>query len=56
MTIQQPPNDEIPPETPIDTPDEPIDIPAPAEPEQRAPGAEQPPVGAPTDEPDLELD
>jgi hypothetical protein len=54
MTIQPPPNDEIPPDTPIDTPDdEPRE--APPEPEQRAPGAEQPPIGAPTDEPDLNL-
>jgi hypothetical protein len=54
MTIQPPPDDEMPPPTPIDTPDEtPIDTPD--EPEQRAPGADQPPVGAPRDEPDPEL-
>ena len=55
MSIQQPPNDETPlpvPEpdptpTPIDTPDEP---------EQRAPGAEQLPLGAPRDEPDSDPD
>jgi hypothetical protein len=55
MTIQPPPDDEMPPPTPIDTPDEtPIDTPD--EPEQRAPGADQPPVGAPRDEPDPGLD
>lgn len=57
MTIQ-PPNDETPPLTPIDTPDEtPIDTPGdtPNEPEQRAPGQDQPPMGAPRDEPDPEL-
>jgi hypothetical protein len=50
MSIQQPPNDEIPPPPtdddeppPIDTPDEPV---------QRAPGADQAPVGLPRDEPD----
>ena len=54
MTIQQPPDDEMPPPTPIDDPDEtPIDTPG--EPEQRAPGADQPPMGAPRDEPDLDL-
>ena len=53
MTIQQPPGDEMPPmpdsdpePTPIDTPDEP---------EQRAPGQDHPPMGAPRDEPDPEL-
>ena len=53
MTIQ-PPNDETPPTTPIDTPD---DVPTdpPAEPEQRAPGQDQPPMGAPRDEPDPDL-
>ena len=56
MTITPPPNDETPPPmpetdptpTPIDTPDSP-------EPEQRAPGVNEPPMGAPRDEPDLEL-
>jgi hypothetical protein len=49
MTIQPPPDDETPPPmpetdpTPIDTPDEP---------EQRAPGAEEGPIGLPRDEPD----
>lgn len=52
MTIQQPPNDEMPPTTP-DTDPMPIDDPA--EPEQRAPGADQPPMGAPRDEPDPDL-
>jgi hypothetical protein len=53
MTIQ-PPNDETPPTTPIDTPD---DVPTdpPAEPEQRAPGQDQPPMGAPRDEPDPDI-
>jgi hypothetical protein len=54
MTIQPPPDDEMPPPTPIDTPDEtPIDTPD--EPELRAPGADQPPMGAPRDEPDADL-
>jgi hypothetical protein len=56
MTITPPPNDENPPPvpdtdptpTPIDTPDSP-------EPEQHAPGVNEPPMGAPRDEPDLEL-
>ena len=56
MTIQPPPNDETPPPvpetdqtpTPIDTPDDPM-------PEQRAPGVNEPPMGAPRDEPDLDL-
>jgi hypothetical protein len=53
MTIQ-PPNDETPPPTPIDTPDEtPVD--RPPEPEQRAPGQDQPPMGAPRDEPDPDM-
>jgi len=57
MTIQTPPNDETPtlPDTdptPIPAPT-PID--APQEPEQRAPGADLPPVGAPRDEPDPEV-
>jgi hypothetical protein len=53
MTIQ-PPNDETPPPTPIDTPDEtPLD--QPLEPEQRAPGQDQPPMGAPRDEPDPDM-
>jgi len=53
MTIQQPPNDEIPP-APTDD-DEPRPIDTPDEPEQRAPGADQSPVGAPRDEPDPDL-
>lgn len=48
MTIQQPPNDEIPTTPPDDDRD------ATVEPEQRAPGADQRPVGAPRDEPDPE--
>ena len=55
MTIQQPPDDDIPPTTPIDTPDEaPTDAPD-GEPEQRAPGVDQPPMGAPRDEPDPDM-
>jgi hypothetical protein len=53
MTIQQPPNDEMPPTTPTDPDGTPIDTPQ--EPEQQAPGADAPPLGAPRDEPDLEL-
>ena len=52
MTIQQPPNDEIPPETPGIEPPDPTPIDTPQEPEQRAPGEEQLPIGAPRDEPD----
>lgn len=50
MTIQQPPDDEIP--TPPD--EERDDRESTGEPEQRAPGADQLPVGAPRDEPDPE--
>jgi len=51
MTIQPPPDDELPPSPPPQDPNEtPIDIPT--EPGQRAPGADQPPMGAPRDEPD----
>jgi hypothetical protein len=50
MTIQQPPNDETPPTGPEEPEPTPIDTPL--EPEQRAPGEEQLPVGAPRDEPD----
>ena len=51
MTIQGPPNDETPPPTPTGD-DNPQD--ASGEPEQRAPGADQPPMGAPRDEPDTQ--
>jgi hypothetical protein len=59
MTIQTPPpNDENPQPLP-DTDPTPIPAPTPIdtpqEPEQRAPGADQPPVGAPRDEPDPEV-
>ena len=54
MTIQHPPNDELPPTTPSEEPD-PMPIDTPQEPEQRAPGEEQQPMGAPRDEPDLDL-
>jgi hypothetical protein len=54
MTIQNPPpDDEMPPPVPDTDPTptpEPIDTPA--DTEQRAPGADQPPLGAPRDEPD----
>jgi hypothetical protein len=50
MTILPPPNDETPPTIPEEEPPTPIDTPD--EPEQRAPGANQPPLGAPRDEPD----
>ena len=53
MTIQPPPNDEIP--LPPADEDEPQPIDTPDEPVQRAPGADQSPVGAPRDEPDLDL-
>ena len=55
MTIQQPPNDDIQDPTPHQGSDDtPIDTPidTPQAPEQRAPGAEQLPLGAPRDEPD----
>lgn len=53
MSIQQPPNDEIPP-TPSDD-EEPRPIDSPDERGQQAPGTDQPPMGAPRDEPDVEL-
>ena len=57
MTIQNPPDDETP--TPLpDTDPTPIPAPTPidtpSDPEQRAPGVDQPPYGAPRDEPDPE--
>jgi hypothetical protein len=53
MTIPMPPNDEIPPRVPNTDPErEPMPIDTPDEPEQRAPGANEPPLGAPRDEPD----
>ena len=54
MTIQHPPNDELPPTTPPEEPD-PMPIDTPQEPEQRAPGEDQQPMGAPRDEPDPQL-
>ena len=54
MTIQQPPNDEMPRPVPEPEP-EPAPIDTPTEPEQRAPGADQPPFGVPRDEGDPEL-
>jgi hypothetical protein len=57
MTIQTPPNDETPtlPDTDPTPIPEPTPIDTPSEPEQRAPGADQPPLGAPRDEPDPEV-
>ncbi len=56
MTIQQPPNDETPPPVPeTDPTPRPIDTPDEEMPEQRAPGVNEPPMGTPTDEPDLQL-
>ncbi|HJP70201.1 MAG TPA: hypothetical protein VJ975_00605 [Candidatus Limnocylindria bacterium] len=55
MTIQPPPNDETPPPVPETDPPPPIDTPDEPMPEQRAPGVNEPPMGAPRDEPDLEL-
>lgn len=57
MTIQPPPNDETPPPVPDTDPEPtpPIDRPDDPMPEQRAPGVNEPPMGAPRDEPDLEL-
>jgi hypothetical protein len=57
MTIQPPPNDDLPPTSPTDEPtDTPIDTPndpgTETAPEIRAPGADGPPLGAPRDEPD----
>ena len=53
MTIQQPPNDETPPAVP-ETDPTPIPVGTPDDPEQRAPGPETTPMGAPRDEPDRE--
>ena len=50
MTIQQPPDDEMPAPRPDETP-----IDTPPEPEQRAPGQEHAPMGAPRDEPDPDM-
>lgn len=52
MTIKQPSNDELPATPPGDDQDD-RDDPT-SEPEQRAPGPDQMPVGAPRDEPDPE--
>jgi len=49
MTIQQPPENEIPATPPREDREDQT-----GEPEQRAPGPDQPPVGAPRDEPDPE--
>jgi hypothetical protein len=51
MTIQQPPpDDDTPPPVP-ETDPTPMPIGTPKEPEQQAPGAGQPPVEAPREEP-----
>jgi hypothetical protein len=55
MTIQTPPNDDTPPPTP-ETDPTPTPIDTPADPEQRAPGADEPPLGAPRDEGDPGFD
>jgi hypothetical protein len=54
MTIQPPPDDETPPPVPESDPT-PMPIGTPDEPEQRAPGAHEPPLGAPRDEPDSDV-
>ena len=51
MTIIPPPNDDTPPPVP-ETDPTPVPIDTPDEPEQRAPGANEPPMGLPRDEPD----
>jgi hypothetical protein len=51
MTIQPPPNDDRPPPVP-ETDPTPVPIGTPDEPEQRAPGQEDAPMGTPRDEPD----
>ena len=57
MTIQTPPDDETPtlPDTDPTPMPAPTPIDTPVEPEQQAPGADQPPLGAPRDEPDAEI-
>jgi hypothetical protein len=56
MTIQQPPNDETPPPADDNPQPAPTDVPDESgEPELRAPGQDQPPLGAPRDEPDPDL-
>jgi len=57
MTIQTPPNDDAPtlPDTDPTPIPEPTPIDTPSDPEQRAPGADQPPLSAPRDEPDPEV-
>lgn len=55
MTIQPPPDeDQDPPPVP-ETDPTPMPIDTPDEPEQRAPGVNEPPFGAPSEEPELEL-
>ena len=53
MTITPPPDDETPPPVP-ETDPTPVPIGTPDEPEQRAPGQHEPPMGAPRDEPDVD--
>lgn len=55
MTIQQPPSDEMPSPGPDTEQPERTPIDTPQQPEQRAPGEEELPMGAPRDEPDPEL-
>ena len=54
MTIQPPPDDESPPPVP-ETDPTPVPIGTPDPEEQRAPGADAPPMGAPRDEPDAQM-
>ena len=53
MTIQPPPNDDMPPAVP-ETDPTPMPIDTPDESVQRAPGQEEPPMGAPREDPDPE--
>jgi hypothetical protein len=57
MTITPPPEGDVPEERPpaIDTPDDPIPD-RPSEPGLRAPGAEDPPMRLPRDNPDVETE
>jgi len=55
MSIQPPPGDETPPMPPEGDDEQPQPIDTPNEPEQRAPGSDQSPVGAPRDEPGVDM-
>lgn len=54
MTIQPPPDEDTPPPVP-ETDPTPMPIHTPDEPEQRAPGADAPPLGAPREDPDQDF-